>query len=207
LILTGDGGPDIGAPAPLVLPKSVVETRAVITMSEDMFKAKLMEKGPNYSWPLVSRAKATETETITVEIMQLAPVPTFLVYDGLVNDIDAADLYERILDMDDSTAPVLAHLKISYSLSLLATIWAMNPQQCYQANLLRPPHADARKWAKDKFALSYPGLRPPPPAPATVQGGQADFAQILVQFMQLQQQQQQQPGHQEEKKDEEDDML
>jgi hypothetical protein len=83
----------------------------------------------------------------------------------------------------------------------------MNPQQCYQANLLRPPHADACKWAKDKFALSYPGLRPPPPAPATVQGGQADFAQILVQFMQLQQQQQQQPGHQEEKKDEEDDML
>jgi hypothetical protein len=54
LILTGDGGHDIGAPAPLILPKSVVETRAVITMSHEMFTAKLTEKGENYMWPLVS---------------------------------------------------------------------------------------------------------------------------------------------------------
>lgn len=74
LILTGDGGHDIGAPAPFVLPMSVVETRAVITMSHNMFKAKLTEKEANYSWPLVSRAKAIETEITTVDIMQLAPL-------------------------------------------------------------------------------------------------------------------------------------
>jgi hypothetical protein len=207
LILTGDGGHDIGAPAPLVLPKSVVETRAVITMSEDMFKAKLTEKGPNYSWPLVSRAKAIETETTTVDIMQIAPVPTFLLYDGLDNDIDAADLYERVLELDDSTSPVLSHLK-NFLLAFLTghNIGDESPT-VLPVEFVAPPHADARKWAKEKFALSYPGLRPPPPTAVAAPGGQADFAQILAQMMQMQQQQQLQPVHQEEKKDDEDDML
>jgi hypothetical protein len=206
LILTGDGGHDIGAPAPLVLPKSVVDTRAVITMSEEMFKLKLTEKGANYSWPLVSRAKATETEVIKADIMQIAPVPAFLLYDGIDNDVDAAELYERLLDLDDATAPVLVHLKHFLLAFLTGHNLGDESPTVLPGEFVAPPHADARKWAKDKFAKSYPGLVPPPPAPAPAQGDPADFAQILAQMMQLQQQNQQNQV-QEEKKDEDDDGL
>jgi hypothetical protein len=113
LALSGDGGHDIGAPAPLVLPKSVVTANEVIAMSHDMFCSRITDKGPDYSWPLTSRAKAVENGIAEskVEIMMIAPVPSFLVYDGLTRDIDAALLYERILSLADTTNSMYTHLK------------------------------------------------------------------------------------------------
>jgi hypothetical protein len=45
LVLTGDGGHDIGAPAPLVLPKSMVVANDIIAMTHDLFVARLAKKG------------------------------------------------------------------------------------------------------------------------------------------------------------------
>jgi hypothetical protein len=99
LVLASDGGHDIGAPAPLVLPKSMVVANDIIAMTHDLFVARLAKKGWDYTWPLASHAKATENNTTTYHIMAIAPILIFLVNDGIDADLDTALVYERILGL------------------------------------------------------------------------------------------------------------
>ena len=189
LVLTGEGGHDIGAPAPLVLPKSMVTTQEVISMSHELFVSRLAEKGKDYTWPLTSRAKATKTANPTVAIMAIAPIPFFLVNDGIDSDLDAALVYERILGLDDATSDMFTHLKHF----LLAVLTGHNlndtPPHVTQDELLAPTPADAKKWAKTKFRKCFPTLAPnAAPAQPAADGGNAQVAQILAQLLHLQQQ-------------------
>jgi hypothetical protein len=111
LVLTGNGGHDIGALAPLILPKSMVTTQDIISMTHELFVTHLAEKGRDYTWPLASQAKATKTTTNTVAIMTIAPIPIFLVNNGIDSNIDAALVYEQILGLDDATNDMFTHLK------------------------------------------------------------------------------------------------
>jgi hypothetical protein len=43
--------------------------------------------------------------------MKIAPLPAFLVLDGLTNDICTAKLLERMLHLDNTTGPMLSHLQ------------------------------------------------------------------------------------------------
>jgi hypothetical protein len=206
LSLTGDGGHDIGAPAPLVLPKSAVRVSDVVAMSHELFCSRIAEKGPEYSWPLASRAKAVETgiEESKVPIMMIASIPSFLVYDGLTGDIDAALLYERVLSLADTTNTMYTHLKHF----LLSTLTAHN-----QGDHL--PHAngeeifamitpEARRWAKEKFDKCFPTLAPPPPQAAN--NNQMDMAALLAQFLAQQGAPRGPNRHREEEKKEDDGL-
>jgi hypothetical protein len=119
-----------------------------------------MDKGPEYSWPLASRAKAVEggLGESKVPIMMLASVPSFLVYDGFTGDIDAALLYEQILSLADTTNNMYTHLKQC----LLSMLTAHNQGNCL-------PHESSDKifamvtleschWAKEKFEKCFPTL-------------------------------------------------
>jgi hypothetical protein len=203
LVLTGDGGHDIGAPAPLVLPKSMVDAQDIISMTHELFVSRLAEKGRDYTWPLASRAKACEGATNTFNIMAIAPIPIFLVNDGIEADLDAALVYERVLGLDDATNDMFTHLKHF----LLAVLTGHNqndiPPHVTQDDLFAPTPADAKKWAKTKFNKCYPTLAPPNvPVQPNAEGGNAQVAQILAQLLQLQQQTNQR-NNEEEKKDDE----
>eukprot|EP00957_Ditylum_brightwellii_P071667 5448236-Ditylum_brightwellii.AAC.1 len=39
------------------------------------------------------------------EVMQLAPIPAFLVYDGLASDLQAKEVYKHLLSLADQTPP------------------------------------------------------------------------------------------------------
>lgn len=60
-------------------------------MTMTQFHQKLREKdGVVYNWPLIMQTNVNTTK----EIMQIAPIPAYLVYDGLHADIDAANIIE-----------------------------------------------------------------------------------------------------------------
>eukprot|EP00957_Ditylum_brightwellii_P192134 14625813-Ditylum_brightwellii.AAC.1 len=42
-------------------------------------------------------------------IMQISPLPAFLVYNGFEKDIHMEELYERVLGLDDHTEPYVVH--------------------------------------------------------------------------------------------------
>jgi hypothetical protein len=85
LFLCGDRGNDIGTPASLSLPATIRDMEEVAVMTPVQFTGKITEKGRNFSWPLHNRDKVTNTH----EIMQLAPIPPFLVYNGFEKDLNA----------------------------------------------------------------------------------------------------------------------
>jgi hypothetical protein len=111
LVLTGDGGHDIGAPAPLVILKSMVVTKDIISMTHDLFIARLAEKGQDYTWTLTSCVKATETNTTTYSTMAIAPILIYLVNDDIEADLDTALVYKQILGLDNATNGMFIHLK------------------------------------------------------------------------------------------------
>ena len=53
----------------------------------------------------VTSARHVITES---EIMHIAPVPAYMVYDGFNKDLDAVMVYERIMDVQDRS-PMLDH--------------------------------------------------------------------------------------------------
>ena len=200
LFLTGDGGPDIGTPMPLVLPPETLQKGNRICLTQEQFVTTLTTQGATHTFPLVRRSNAANT---TVSVMGLAPIPAFLVLDGITNDLDAAVVLERVLSLDDTTGEMYTHLK-DY-LRCVLTGHNVNDLTCRldQDILNAPLSVEARRWANTKVLSSYPTLNPPPPSTAT-----PDFAALLAPLLQAQMAAQAafargNAAHTEEKKDEE----
>jgi hypothetical protein len=203
LCLTGDGDQEIGAPTPMVLPPEVLELREVICMTEAQFLTQLAEKGPTYTWPLVSRLRANE-ENQPKLVMQIAPIPAFLILDGFTKDVDAAELLERIFSLDNTDGEMYQHLK-SYLQACLTGHNLGDPSpRISQDIVFAPPPLTARRWAKSRFARSFPTLIPAPAPPANATAPPMDIAAIIAQLLPAAQGQRAQG---EEKKEEEDTPL
>ena len=114
LWMHGDGGAELGAPSTLMFPTSARDVKQVSCMTEDQFKQKLVKKGGNtYSWPLITKANVSTTQ----DIMSIAPIPSFLVYDGVNKDLNAAELLECITSIPNNTTPALTHATLFTSMS------------------------------------------------------------------------------------------
>jgi hypothetical protein len=68
-------------------------------MTHGQFVDNPMDKGQNYAWPLTRCTQATTNDKVF--IIKIAPIPAFLVLDGFTKDICAAELYERILSLEN----------------------------------------------------------------------------------------------------------
>ena len=95
-MISGQVGPDLGCPNVLTLPASIQQPSAIGTMTVKHFSAKFTAKGLTYSYYLRSRTNVGGT----TELLQIAPIPPFLVYDGFEKYLNAAELIEPILAMD-----------------------------------------------------------------------------------------------------------
>ena len=157
--LIGDGGgPKV--PSPLVLPAEALEIVTVSTMTHKQFSTAITQKGPNYSGALLPNAQVT-TES---EIFKLAPIPFYLVYDGVENFLDAAEVYERVLGVateDEVEVPMLQHLR-HFLRACLQTHPASAPSPSLDAeDLYITTTREAKQWAKQKFQKLFPNLQPP----------------------------------------------
>ena len=186
LVLHGDGGIDIGTPHPFVLPLDTLDMREVGVMSDDQFRTAVTTAGADFHHPLLARHKVTNTESV----FQIAPVPGFLVYDGLSRDLHAALLIERLDAIETDGIEMYSHLK--HLLLACLTPHNLNHHKPYisQQHLLQMPVNQARIWATEKFGRLFPTLTQPNPAqlPQAPPAGNDNVAAILAQFLPLQQQ-------------------
>ena len=185
LLLQGDGGGDLGTPRPLTLPLTVLNSTDVATMTEEQFKTSLTTKGPIFTYPLVARANITTSNNL----MQLAPIPPFLLYDGINRDLNAANIYERLLTINTTDTPMYDHLK-NFLLACLSSHHLPNNKPYLPLEtLLAPPSASALRWAGTKFPTIFPTIvTPPVQAPHQPGFDQAGLAALLAQILPLQQQ-------------------
>ena len=77
-MLRGEGGPDAGFPNVLTLLASIQQPAAIATMTVEKFSASMTSKETTYSYPLLARSNVGDK----TELIQIAPIPPFLVYDG-----------------------------------------------------------------------------------------------------------------------------
>ena len=183
LSFTGDGGGEHGVPLPFVFPTFARQTQIVGTMTHNQFSTALTVKGDEYGWPLLQNAQVN-TKTTT---MKMAPIPSFLVYDGFETDLDAAVVYERVIMQEDTDGAEVMYTHFCHFLhSCLQTHnkTAQNPSIPLEYFAATPSIA-ARQWAKSKFAQMFLTLtaapHPQPQEPIT--------ASLLRDLLQLRQQQ------------------
>jgi hypothetical protein len=212
LVLHGDGGNDIGTPQPLVLPVEVLDTQNVAVMSLAQCKETLTTKGAEFTYPLLARNRINSTQ----EIMQFAPIPSFLILDSFNQNINAALVLERLLSVETDGIEMYSHLQHFLLACLSAHNLNNNKPYVEQQVLFAPPVNEARIWARSKFKSIFPALQPPA-VPVQAPPGNNDLAAILAQFLPLQQQALQMQlnnqqnnnnnGNEEEKKEDEQVIL
>ena len=121
--------------------------------------------------------------------MRIAPLPPFLLYDGINGDINAALLYERVLHHDTHDLPIFQHAKQFLWACLSRNNIADVKPFVAHMTLLQVPSIDARRWANPRFRKHFPtlnaptvgtpgsNLNPPPPPP------QLDIAAQIAAYM------------------------
>jgi hypothetical protein len=76
--------------------------------------------------------------------MQIAPVPSYLVLDGFMGDIDAAEVYEQVLGRNSEGIEMYSHLKNFLLVCLSAHNAPDNKQYVSHVTLLAPPPPASR---------------------------------------------------------------
>ena len=100
---------DIGTPQPIFLPATMVEKQTVATMTENQFSSTLTTKGAGYTYPLLNQIAVTTME----DMMQMAPIPSYFVYNRFDKDMDAACVLERVMLVSPIETDGIKHLKKS----------------------------------------------------------------------------------------------
>eukprot|EP00957_Ditylum_brightwellii_P081146 6173097-Ditylum_brightwellii.AAC.1 len=99
----GEGGDDLDYPQPLVLNKAMAMAKDILCPNTTIFSWK---EAADKSWPMF---QASQVATNTAQLLQLAPIPAFLVYDGLEWDIPAPMIIKRILNSAEAGLAMMKH--------------------------------------------------------------------------------------------------
>ena len=96
VMISGEGGLDLGLPNVLTLPPSIHQPTFIVTITVKQFSTKVTEKRTTYIYHLLARSNVSDT----TEILQVTPIPPFLVYDGFEKELNAAEVLEQVLAMN-----------------------------------------------------------------------------------------------------------
>lgn len=163
--LTGDCEDGTGTPTPIKLPSTAQELQAMKSMTHTQAMEMLKSKGQNYRWPLI---KNKDVKT-AVECMQIAPIPAYLVHDGFLRDLNAMDVYERILGMPKSVRKfeVMRHCRAFLRSCVQDHTSQANKPYMDMAIVFAQPSKDMRLWATSRTTELVPSITPtvatPPP--------------------------------------------
>ena len=178
LTLSGEGDATIGLPPTLTLPNTVRDMVALKTPTDTELQTAL--KTPKTAWHRF-RINNINDNTIS-QIMQLAPIPSFLVYDGFNKDLMAEEVYERVLSLEDQDNPMIQHCKNFLRSCTVARNLPDPKPYCHSSAFITQPTIEARNWAKSKFFLLAPTLSENHSSVGTVPPVHADLAALLSRF-------------------------
>ena len=151
LLLQRDGNAEFGPPQPLCLELTVLSKKTTAVMTAEQFSTAVTAKGATYMYPLVTRNAVTETK----ELMQLAPIPPYLLYDGFETDLDTAPVLERVMGAANTALAMFDHVKQFLQAFLSTNNAAENKPYVIGTEFLMAPSMASRRWAKTKFASCF----------------------------------------------------
>ena len=184
LALCGDGNKDLGPPDLLVLPSSISTKVEVINPSDDLVQECLTTQGAAFGNHLL--APRTVPANATCSLLKIAPIPTYFVYDGFEGELNAADVYERVLDSAETNA-MMDHVQSFLRSALVGPFRStdVKPFVSRDAWFTTAPIA-AKSWRKDRLVDLFPSIFPPSTtttidllAPATTTPNDATSALLL----------------------------
>ena len=82
----------------LTPPSSIQQPASIMAITIEHFSTKVTAKGTSYKYPLLVRSNISDR----TELLQIAHIPSFLIYNGFEKDLDAAEVLERALDMESN---------------------------------------------------------------------------------------------------------
>ena len=103
LALFGEGGVTLGPAQTLVLESTMRNKARVKCIPEAAVQTVFTAGNVAVNAPVLGAIAVIEE----AETMEIAPIPAYLVYDGFEQDLDAAMVYERLMDCQhDSCTPI-----------------------------------------------------------------------------------------------------
>ncbi len=106
-MMTGDLEDNASTPAMISFPSSARDCSKFRVPTDDKVDS-MREEWPD-QWPVFKASELRDTRGVDSMIMKIAPVPFFVVQDGLEMDLSAEAVLERIQSMDDYREEYLQH--------------------------------------------------------------------------------------------------
>ena len=181
LMLFGEGSVLLGPPKMLALEKDCTLRVEVNNPGDTQVQELLTTKGRNFGRHLIAPRNVTKVE----EVMRIAPIPAYFVYNGFSNDLNAADIYEQILHSEHQS-PMLVHAKTFLQAQLVGPLRNEdNKLYVGQNEWNRMLPVESKMWRKDKLESIMPSLFKPTPIQQPMQHlqPQAPDTTILTTFL------------------------
>ena len=175
LALYGEGGGVLG-PAQAIVLESTLRTQVRIKNLTEAEVEAVFQSGTHKVDAMVQQASNVNGEEI---MMKIAPIPAYLVWNGFDKDLDAAMVYERLMDCQHDSE-MRTHA-VTFLQSCIVGRWRDNDEKPFLPaevfyNMLPP---EVRIWGVKRFKQLLPTLgQPVPPVtpPRAAGGGQPQTA-------------------------------
>ena len=175
LALFGEGSAIMG-PAQVISLDPAIRAEARVLNLTDAEIQTVFQTGNHLVDQKVEKANNV---TNHADILRIAAIPTYLVYDGFNTDLDAAEVYERVMDCQEAS-DMRTHA-LAFLRSCMIGGWRLNDAKPFIATDqfygMLPP--EARVWANQQCRTLFPTIMgtapafPFPPAPTTPAPGTA----------------------------------
>ena len=159
MVLSGDFVPGALDPQVYVFDGDIVQPKEyhIPTQADFDSMIEIIGQAPPRTKPTLFKAKEVHN---TFAYTQLVPVPPYMVYDGLTDDMDALILYERFLNACEvnRSAPHIAPFRQALEFLRLGAVSTTanfnNPSIPWEV-LATPPSRSAARWRSNRLEMWY----------------------------------------------------
>jgi hypothetical protein len=162
---------------PIILPDKILEIKEIIVPSMEVFQTKLDLKddaGDGKKWFMERNV------TDRVNIPAVVPLPAYLAYDTLTDDIEAHIIWDRVNCTDFGEAQDLKSLILDFIRAAHTTHKQdSNKVQLTEDVFTQRPQIPGKQWARDRVAHLFPNMVPrTPTTPSTPTARRSDFLEL-----------------------------
>ena len=153
----GEGGGIFGPAQALLLDTNITIKKDMKNLTPEEI-ATVFQSGQHTEDQQVLRACAVNT---THQIMKIAPIPAYFMWDGLNQDLDAAQVYERLMDSQDNST-MKGHA-LAFFRTCMIGHWRNNNEKLFTpaAQFFGMLPREARLWAAMQFNRLLPRNQQP----------------------------------------------